>query len=167
MNTLIKHIIHLFFQSHKVQIAIKDFAKSVHNKKILEIGSGPNPSKKYFDDSNEFIMSDLSPSLPGCLKIDLSKMKYEDIFDVVISINVLDDIYDYQKAVNNIYRSLKKGGKCFLIVNGLYPLHDLPHDYWRFTPYSLSKIFSHFSKVKINTIGISKFPSYYTLIATK
>ena len=94
-------------------------------------------------------------------------MKIKDTYDLIICINVLDDIFNYQKAVNAMFKALKKGGQIFLVVNGFYPLHDLPNDYWRFTEYSLKRIFYQFSKIKIKIIGLKYFPSYYILIANK
>lgn len=167
MNKLIKTIIHLIFQSKKVQSEIQKFAKNIHNKNILEIGSGSNPTQKYFDSTNIFTKSDLNPKNADCKKIDLTNLTTIHKYDLIICINVLDDIYDYQRAVNNIYNALKTGGTCYLIVNGFYPLHDIPNDYWRFTRYSLSKIFNKFKGVKISIIGLSQFPSYYIVKATK
>lgn len=167
MKKILLFIIHVLFQSRRVDVEVRQFAKSIKSKNILEIGSGRNPRKDYFDSTNKFTMSDISPVSRECRKIDVCKMKINNIYDLIICANVLDDIYDYQKAVGNIYKALTKHGQILLIVNGFYPLHDLPNDYWRFTEYSLEKIFSQFRKVEIKTIGLEYFPSYYILIAEK
>jgi len=167
MNNLIKTIAHIAFQSSKVEKETKRFANRIKSKKILEIGSGNNSSIKFFDSSNEFTSSDLNPKSKECLKLDAAKMSFKNKYDLIISINVLDDIYDYQKAVDNIRTALKKNGKVFIVVNGFYPIHDIPYDYWRFTEFSLRKIFSKFKNIKIKYLGLKRFPSYYILEAEK
>lgn len=167
MNKLLLALVHIVFQSRKIEVEILNFAKQIKNNNILEIGSGRNPRKDYFDYTNEFTMSDINPRSRDCRKLDVCKMEIQNAYDLIICVNVLDDIYDYEKAVNNIYRALKKHGQIFLIVNGFYPLHDIPSDYWRFTEYSLKKIFFLFRKVKIKRIGLKYFPSYYILVAEK
>lgn len=158
---------HLFFQSWRVEKELKKFAQQIHRKNVLEIGSGKNPSKRFFDKNNKFIISDINPKIKNCKKIDVSKMRLKNKYDLIIAINVLDDVFQYQKAVDNIYNALKKDGQIFLVVNGFYPLHDLPNDYWRFTEASLRKIFSRFKEAEIKKIGIDRFPSYYILVAKK
>jgi len=165
-KALIK-LAHLFFQSWQVESELKNFAQQIHYKNILEIGSGNNPSERFFDKTNKFIMSDNEPKITNCMKIDVCKMRDKNKYDLIICINVLDDIFRYQKAVDNIFRALKNNGQIFLVVNGFYPLHDLPNDYWRFTDASLRKIFSKFKEVNIKKLGIKYFPSYYILIAKK
>lgn len=167
MKKILLSIVHVLFQSRRVDYEVQKFAGGIKSKNILEIGSGKNPRRNYFDNTNSFTMSDIYPASRECIKLDVCKMKIKNIYDLIICVNVLDDIYDYQKAVGNIYKALTKHGQILLIVNGFYPLHDLPNDYWRFTEYSLQKIFSRFNKVEIKIIGLKYFPSYYILIAKK
>lgn len=164
---IIQTIVHTLFQSGKVRLSIREFAKKIKNQEILEIGAGKNSVKSLFDKSNNFIVSDKNPQIPGFLKIDVNKMKFKNRFNLIVCINVLDDIFDYQKAVDNIFVAMKKNGVCYIVVNGFYPLHDLPNDYWRFTENSLKKIFTMFHKIDIKKIGFNYFPSYYIVIAKK
>ncbi len=167
MKKILITLAHFLFQSRKIKTETINFAKQIYYKNILEIGSGKNPSKRYFNKTNKFMMSDANPVIANCRKIDICNLKIKDTYDLIICINVLDDIFNYQKAVNAMFKALKKHGQIFLIVNGFYPLHDLPNDYWRFTEYSLRKIFSKFKKVNIKKIGFNYFPFYYILIAKK
>ena len=157
---MIKTIIHLIFQSYKVRKEIRKFAQNIHGKNILEIGSGNNSSGKYFDNTNKFTESDIN-------EIDATKMQFKEEYDIIICVNVLDDIFEYQKAVDNIHNALKQKGYAFVVVPVFYPLHDIPNDYFRFTEFSLKKIFSKFSRVIIESIGIKRFPSYCIVNAVK
>jgi SAM-dependent methyltransferase len=167
MKKILRTLVHIVFGSHKVEREIKRFAKGIHNKDILEIGSGKNSAKRFFDKTNGFVMSDIKPQAENCRKLDVLKLKETEKYDIIVCVNVLDDIFNYQKAVDNVHKALRKNGKLFFIVNGFYPLHDLPNDYWRFTEASLKKIFSKFSELNVRKIGIEHFPSYYVLEAGK
>jgi len=54
---------------------------------------------------------------------DIEKSKYffkDKSFDIIVCINVLEHVKDDEKALQNMYRLLKKGGKLILLV----PIHD-------------------------------------------
>lgn len=167
MKKITLAFIHFLFQSFRIDGEIKRFAKRIHNEKILEIGSGDNSSKRYFSKDNEFTESDICPSHKNVLKLDITKMKFREKYDIIIAIHVLDDVFDYQTAIKNVYNALKKGGRIFFVVPAFYPLHDIPRDYFRFTEFSLKRIFDDFRKVKIKYIGLRRFPLYYIIEAEK
>ena len=62
---------------------------------------------------------------------------------------MLEHLYNPQKAVNEIYRVLKKNGICILSTRFIHPFHPSPKDYFRFTEDSLSLIFNNFRDVKV------------------
>ena len=174
MKKLFRNFVHVLLGTKQFRNKhIKNFAKRIKNKKILEIGSGKknNGKCKYsvkdlFDRSNEFIQSDIVPEF-GYNVIDVTKMDYNNEFDVIICKTVLEHVYDVNKAVENMYNALKKGGVLMIIVPFLYPLHDEPNDYWRFTEYSLRKLLKKFEKIEINYSGTRKIPFTYYVEAIK
>lgn len=62
-------------------------------------------------------------------------------FDSAICIEVLEHLPEPAKAVNGIARILKPGGVVVLSVPHLSRLHEVPHDYFRFTEYGLRFLF--------------------------
>lgn len=149
------------------------FAEKKKKLKILEIGSGPLVKGKYhystkhlFDDSNEFIQSDIIKSF-GHPIIDVTTMKYRNEFDVILCLNVLEHVFDFQSAVDHIYAALKKGGVAIIAVPVFYPLHDEPGDYWRFTEHSLKLMFSNFKITKFVHNGKREYPYTYYFEAVK
>ena len=95
---------------------ISQFAKRIHNKKILELGSGkrirgkfPYSAKRFFDKNNEFICSDLNPE-HGHRIIDVTKMKFNNEFDIILCLSILEHVFDFQKAIWNIHKALKPNG---------------------------------------------------------
>lgn len=66
----------------------------------------------------EYIAADIDPSkFVNATYADITNIPFEDnSFDHLICIHVLEHIQDDQKAINEIYRVLKKGGKAILAV---------------------------------------------------
>lgn len=152
---------------------VKKFAADKKKKKILEIGSGPlvngkwhYSTKQFFDETNDFTQSDIVKSF-GHPIVDVTKMKYKNEFDIVMCLNVLEHVYEFQKAVTNIHAALKKGGTAVIAVPVMYPLHDEPGDYWRFTEHTLHKLFSDFKIVNFSYNGKREFPYTYYFEAKK
>lgn len=166
-NKLLRGLAHLVFPVKRAQYRhLKKFADKISNKKILEIGSGRYNISSFFNQSNEFITSDIKAEC-GMRNIDVSEMNIGNEFDVVIMLNVLEHVFAYQKAIDNVHTALKQNGVLFLGVPAFYPLHDEPYDYWRFTEHSLKHILRSFTKVDIKVDGIQAFPYNYTVICTK
>ncbi len=154
-----------------VERELKRYAQNKSNKKILEVGSGKNSSKRFFPYC-DFLSTDIK-NFPGISELaDVTNLKYKsNSFDIVLCISVLEHVKNYQKAVDEIYRVLKSHGEAVVAVPFLFPLHDTPHDYWRFTEYALKEIFKKFSSVKIKPVIISKalwrFVLDYFVVAKK
>ena len=171
---IFRDIIHPIFRIRRFNNrCIRDFAKGVRNKRILELGSGKKykgrhdySAKFFFDNSNEFIQSDIVQAY-GHEIVDVTNMKYGDEFDVILCANVLEHVFDFRKAIENIHKALKPNGTAIIFVPAFYPLHDEPTDYWRFTEHSIRKLLQKFNKVRIKHKGIRQYPFAYCIEATK
>lgn len=60
-------------------------------------------------------------------------------FDGVICLEVLEHVPDPSIVVAEIARVLKRGGRAWLSMPFLYPLHDAPFDFQRYTEYGLRR----------------------------
>lgn len=58
-------------------------------------------------------------------------------FDTVVCHQVLEHVNDPRAAVGELARVLKPGGRAIVSVPHLSRRHELPHDYYRFTPEGL------------------------------
>jgi len=73
----------------------------------------------------------------------------DNCFDVISLMEVLEHIHNPQKALNEIYRVLKPEGLLIFSVPFIFPLHDRPDDYFRFTKYGLTHLLSKYYQVEV------------------
>ncbi|MBD3189750.1 MAG: methyltransferase domain-containing protein [Candidatus Heimdallarchaeota archaeon] len=168
MLFIFRKITHIIFPVKKYQYSfLKRYSSQIQNKRILEVGAGKGYDvEKFFSKSNEYIKTDLIPS-EGVTSLDITKDKIPPEYDVIICLNVLEHIFDFKAALENIYNGLKRGGILFFSVPLFYPLHMLPNDYWRFTPATLEKLFLDYQKMIMEINGLKRFPFNVNILAIK
>ena len=78
-----------------------------------------------------------------------------DSFDAVLCFNLLEHVFDYESALSEMNRVMKPGAVMYGWVPFAYGVHGDPHDYWRYTPDTLSTLLSKagFSSVVIVPCG--------------
>ncbi len=63
----------------------------------------------------------------------------EECFEGVICLEVLEHVPDPARVMNQIARVLKPGGRAWISMPFLYPLHDAPFDFQRYTAFGLRR----------------------------
>jgi SAM-dependent methyltransferase len=71
-------------------------------------------------------------------------------FDTVLCTEVLEHLTEPQKALDELYRVLCPGGTLLLTTRFLFPIHDAPHDYFRYTKYGLRHLLRRFEILELN-----------------
>jgi SAM-dependent methyltransferase len=61
--------------------------------------------------------------------------------DTVLMLDVLEHLAQPALALSEIARVLRPDGKLLVSVPFLYPIHDAPHDYQRYTAFGLQRVF--------------------------
>lgn len=65
---------------------------------------------------------------------DAARLPFSDgIFDAVACLEVLEHVRAPDKVLSEIARVLRPGGMAYVSMPFLYPVHDAPHDYQRWT----------------------------------
>lgn len=115
--------------------------------RLLDMGCGSVPLyQSYRDLVSENICVDWesAPDLNLYLdqKLDLTKpLPFESAtFDTILLTDVLEHIPEPLNLMNEISRLLRPGGKLILGVPFLYCLHEVPHDYYRYTEFALQHL---------------------------
>lgn len=119
----------------------KFLAKHASDKNTLDIGSGGSlyGYNRFF--SNRTTV-DIDPARNPEIIGDIHNLPFKDEeFDVVLCVEVLEHVLEPKKAIQEMNRVLKKGGTLVLTTRFVYPIHDAPNDYWRFTKYGLKELF--------------------------
>lgn len=70
-------------------------------------------------------------------------------FDVILCTEVLEHLHTPARAIAEFHRILKPRGTLLLTTRFVFPLHDTPHDYYRYTKYGLNHLLQHFDEVHI------------------
>ena len=106
--------------------------------KVLDIGCGSKPYKKYLRRRGEYIgmdnNRDVNPDVVG----DIKELPFPDgYFDSVLCAEILEHLTEPEAGIREIERVLNKGGYLYLTVPQEWCLHYEPHDYFRFTRYGI------------------------------
>jgi SAM-dependent methyltransferase len=70
-------------------------------------------------------------------------------FDVVVISEVLEHLHSPHLGLKNIHGILKQDGILILSTPFILPIHDRPHDYFRFTRFGLEFLLKDFRRVQI------------------
>ena len=70
-------------------------------------------------------------------------------FDVVVISEVLEHLAEPSLGLKTIHGILKDNGRLVLSTPFILPLHDRPHDYFRFTRYGLELLLKDFRNVRV------------------
>jgi len=157
-----------FADLYIVRKAIKDsIAQSIpfFNGTLLDVGCGQMPYKEYILNAN--------PNVKKYIGLDFAQGKYADLkqpditwdgktiplddasVDCAMATEVLEHCYEPLTVFKEIKRVLKQDGVFFFTVPFLWPLHDTPHDYYRYTPFSLERLLTEagFENIQIKPMG--------------
>jgi len=135
------------------------------NGKMLDIGCGQMPYREYILSQSavrEYVGLDIEAALVYDKNVkpnytwDGKRMPFEDnSFDCAFGTEVLEHCPDPEIVLKETSRVLKPGGVFFFTVPFLWNLHEVPHDEYRYTPFSLERHLknSGFNKIEIHTTG--------------
>ena len=115
--------------------------------RTLDIGAGAGPYAAFFPDR---ISLDIEAA-PGVGVVgDAHALPFAGrSFGQVLATEVLEHFVEPQRAIDEIWRVLEPGGRLLLTTRFLFPIHDGPGDYFRYTRYGLAHLLQRFEQVEI------------------
>ncbi|MFI1745810.1 class I SAM-dependent methyltransferase [Thalassobellus sediminis] len=135
------------------------------NGNLLDIGCGKMPYKNYIlahSKVSTYIGLDIENALiyDKAVKPDFTwdgkTMPFEtNSFDCAFGTEVLEHCPEPEVVLKEVFRVLKSGGVFFFTVPFLWNLHEVPHDEYRYTPFSLQRHLenSGFKDIEIQATG--------------
>lgn len=121
-----------------LQIGVKE----VHGAKF-----GPNWTSVDLYDTRDFID----------YNYDIHDLKFEDdCFDAAVCISILEHIPYPQKAISELSRVLKPGGRIWIQMPFAYPYHEGPEDYWRASPQGLRVWLSDYEEISCGAFRFNR-----------
>lgn len=97
---------------------------------------------------------DVNPAASPGVVADAHALPFPDAsFDVILAHNVIEHLRDPTTGVAEMRRVLRPGGEVHYSIPFLYPVHEAPHDYTRFTRFGLARLFRDFGAAEIHARG--------------
>jgi len=133
--------------------------------KLLDAGCGKMPYRQFILE-NSSITSYTGLDIENALEYDSKikpdvtwngiKMPFEEnIYNCVLATEVLEHCPEPQAFLNEVYRVMKPEGVFFFTVPFLWPLHEVPHDEYRYTPFALKRELTKvgFKHIELQALG--------------
>jgi SAM-dependent methyltransferase len=112
---------------------------------VLDLGAGDAPYRELFGHC-DYVTTDWEGSVhERASEVDVlasaDALPFDDAFaDAALLTQVLEHVPDPAAVLGEVARTLRPGGRVFMTVPFVWELHELPHDFWRFTPGSLGQL---------------------------
>jgi SAM-dependent methyltransferase len=135
--------------------------------RVLDAGAGDAPYRELFDRC-EYVTTDWSGSVHAGAKsadivASLDRLPVaEGSFDAVLCTQVLEHVDDPLGALVELRRVLRPGGRLGLTVPLVWPLHEEPFDFFRYTPYSLESLLT---RAGFTALEVGARNGYFATIA--
>jgi SAM-dependent methyltransferase len=155
--------IDIYLIRSKILIALKSFLQECSGT-LLDLGCGEMPYKpliRKYNRITKYIGIDIeNPTYQKTFNPDLfwdgSKIPMDnDSVNCVIATEVFEHVPKVENVLIEIRRVLKPDGKLFFTVPFLWPLHDVPYDEFRYTPFALERILKDcgFYDINLEALG--------------
>lgn len=109
---------------------------------VLDVGGGTGRYRGLFPHVVRYAVLDPDASKHADIVAGAEDIPLEDgSVDGIVCTQVLGDVWDVELAVREMVRVLKPGGLLLVTESAVAELHDEPHDYWRVSGETLSRLF--------------------------
>jgi SAM-dependent methyltransferase len=109
---------------------------------LLDAGAGNQPYRPWYAPMVRSVVAVDATPAPGLAALAfVDRLPFRDgSFDTVLSTEVWEHVEDAQAAAREAFRVLRPGGRLVITVPFLYPTHEAPYDFGRFTRFGLESI---------------------------
>ena len=128
--------------------------------KLLDYGCGGQPYRQLLANRyHEYVGADVVPAAGITLDVEIAPDQplnaAPESFDVVLSTQTIEHVYDFQAYLQDCERLLRPGAIFVLTAPMQWRHHEVPFDYWRFTKFGLQRALQEngFEVVRIDACG--------------
>lgn len=125
--------------------------KNINGWDIIDIGSKDARYKKHIQHTS-YTSLDIEPNFKTDITADIQEYETNTRYDTALCTQVLEHIPNPQKAITQIYKLLKPGGRMILTTPFIFPIHS-NSDYYRFSPQALQELLKDFKIITIIPVG--------------
>jgi SAM-dependent methyltransferase len=139
------------------------FALDYRGRRVLDVGSSAGSfagrsrftgARQALSDATLVASVDVNARATPSVVADGHELPFaSESFDVVLANNVIEHLHDPAVGVAEMRRVLRPGGDLLFTIPFLYPIHESPHDYTRFTVHGLRRLFRDFADADIRERG--------------
>jgi SAM-dependent methyltransferase len=146
-----------WFTRHRIDAFLRQQLRGVTGA-VLDLGAGLRPFADLLP--GKTIALDHRPRPDIDLIGDAHRLPFGDAtIDAIVCTEVFEHLVDPPAAARELVRVLKPGGRLVLTTRFCFPLHDRPADYWRFTSYTLERLFA-----PLDPVVLPQHTAYQTLL---
>lgn len=128
--------------------------------KVIELGALGDGRRAYASGASEYVVTNIGEGAP--VYLDAANMDLaSDSVDAFVCESMLEHVPDPAKVISEIRRVLKPGGKLLMATPWMYPFHEAPGDYLRFSEPALRSLLSGFELAVVEPVG-----NFWTAFAT-
>ncbi|MDN3667879.1 class I SAM-dependent methyltransferase [Echinicola jeungdonensis] len=153
MNSILLRLSKIRSRQGLYEFLNEHFQNIKRGSNVLTIGSGGEINKLLLKWSikNRFKVTsfDIDPEREPDILGDLCSFNFYQSFDVIVCCEVLEHLHSPHLGVETMFNALVPKGKIIITTPFIFPLHDRPHDYYRFTKYGLQFLFKKFKDLNI------------------
>jgi SAM-dependent methyltransferase len=144
----------IFSRKGLYEFLAAQFASIPEGAKVLSVGAGGDVNARLRKQGQvrrfSVVELDIDPARGPDLVGDVCTYPLgEAEFDVVLISEVLEHLHSPHLAIENLARALRVGGHLILTTPFVFPIHERPYDYFRYTRFGLEFLLRDFDDVRI------------------
>lgn len=160
----------LYFET-RMDSALEAFAVSLPaGARVLDAGAGESRHRRLFSGQRytgvDLAVGDAAWNYTQLDALaDICSLPFPDgCFDAAINLVTLEHIVDPARALREIGRTLKPGGRLLLAAPQDWEVHQAPHDYFRYTRHGLESLFR---QAGLEPLRIEPVGGYFRLLSRR
>ncbi|OHE72202.1 MAG: methyltransferase type 11 [Verrucomicrobia bacterium GWC2_42_7] len=122
---------------------------------LYDLGCGESPFRDFFlSYADKYVGVDWSESYHKTKADIITDLNFplpveSEVADTIVSLSVMEHLFDPQMMLNEAFRILKPEGMIILHIPWQWWIHEEPYDFYRYSPFGLNHLFAKAGFVEI------------------